>query len=224
MTKISFFIILCIIVSTASAEVPTVSIVNNSDTNRSGSYGIFINSSESITFWANSTNDSVTWNWYRDGVSVSNNFNNYTTSWSSGSYHHVYVNATNVSGTSNTVFWGINMFPAMATSANSITLLNETPADMIETAIVNNDFPAIVNAPVQVYLNLIGLSFYAVIWSIVFGMMWVKQKSVDIPSIVGIIFGGILVTFLPAQYQLVSQALIVFGIFAAIYVFYKGRG
>jgi len=209
----------------ASAAPPVISIINNSKTNTSSSYGIFLNNSESITFRVNTTNTSNTWNWYKDSVLVVNNFNNYTTSFTTGSYHYVKVNTTNSSGTSNNLTWGINVFPAMATSpGNKINLLNESPSQDLATAIENNDMPGLVNSPVKVYINLIGLSFYAVIWFIVFGMLWIKQASINIPSIVGVIFGGILVTFLPAQYQLVSQALIVFGIFAVIYVFYKGRG
>ncbi len=208
-----------------SATLPVISIHNNSNTNRSDSYGIVLDNGESITFRANTTNASNTWNWQNDKVNVSNNFNNYTTSWTEGSYHHVYLTTTNVSGTSNTIFWGINVLPAYATSlVDDITLLNETPADELEAAIDNNDFPAMINAPQRIYVNAIGLSFYAVIWFIVFGMQWIKQSSINIPAIVGVIFGGIIITFLPAQYQLVSQALIVFGIFAVIYVFYKGRG
>ncbi len=204
---------------------PTISIHNNSKTNTSSSYGIFLDSGESITFRANTTPPSNSWNWYIDGILQSNNYNNLTTSWSSGSYHYVYLNTTNSYGTSNNLTWGINVFPAMAVSpGNNINLLNESPSQDLSTAIQNNDMPGIVNSPVKVYVNLIGLSFYAVIWFIVFGMLWIKQASINIPSIIGVIFGGILVTFLPAQYQLVSQALIVFGIFAAIYVFYKGRG
>lgn len=209
----------------AAAAPPVISIHNNSHTNRSGSYGIVLDNGESITFRANTTNASNTWNWQRDGVNVSNNFNNYTTSWTEGSYHHIYLTATNASGTSNTIFWGINVLPAYATSpTDDISLLNETPADELEQAIDDNDFPRMVNAPQKLYINAIGLAYYAVIWFIVFGMQWIKQSSINIPAIVGVIFGGIIITFLPAQYQLVSQALIVFGIFAVIYVFYKGRG
>lgn len=221
-------LILCIIfflIYNASAAPPIISVINNSKTNTTGLYGIFINNSESITFRVNTTNISNTWNWYRDNILVINNFNNYTTSFTTGTYHYVSVNSTNSSGTSNNLTWGINVFPAMAVSpGNNINLLNESPSQDLSIAIQNNDMPGIVNSPVKVYVNLIGLSFYAVIWFIVFGMLWIKQASINIPAIIGVIFGGILVTFLPAQYQLVSQALIVFGIFAAIYVFYKGRG
>ncbi len=229
-TNKAFFMLMLIIaaivliVYNASAQ-PVISIHNNSNTNTSSSYGIFLDNGESITFRANTTNSSNTWHWYRDGISVVNNFDNYTTSFTTGSYHYVSLNTSNASGYSNNLTWGINVFPAMATSpAYDIQLLNETPAEVLDRAIDNKSFPEIVSAPLQIYINLIGLGFYAFVWFIAFGMMWIKQASINIPTVVGVIFGGIIITFLPAQYQLVSQVLIVFGIFAVIYIFFKGRG
>lgn len=222
---ILFFCAAILVADIASAQPPTISIINNTKTNTNSSYGIFLNNSESITFWANTTNTSNTWKWYKDSVLQTNNFNNFTTSFTKGSYHYVFLNTTNISGVSNNLAWGINVFAAMASSpADNIPLLNETPANNLENAIVNNSLPEITESSIKVYINVVGLSFYAFIWFIAFAMFWIKQASINIPAIVGVIFGGLIISFLPAQYQLVSQVFIVFGIFAVIYVFYKGRG
>lgn len=218
-------IVFLLSVGIADANVPTVlSIKNNSYSGTTSSYGIFLNNGQSITLTANSTNNSNTWNWYVDKVAITNNFNNTTQSFTKGTYHYVQVNATNGTNVSNTIYWGINVLPAMATLGDQITLLNETPSQDFASAIENNSLQEIVHAPITVYLNLIGLSFYAFVWFIAFGMVWVKQSSINIPAVIGVIFGGIIITFLPPQYQLVAQVLTIFGIFAIIYIFYKGRG
>lgn len=220
--------LLLFIIYNASAQ-PTISIINNSKTNTSITgtlflHGIFINNSESITFFASTNNISNTWHWRIDNVLQSNNFNNITTSWSSGTFHYVQVNANNSSGTSNNLTWGINVYPAMATSVDAIQSFNETPNTDLETGIAESNLTKIIEAPISVYVNIVGIMFYAFIWFIAVGMMWTKQQSMNIPTVIGIIFGGLIVTFLPPQYQLVSQVIIAFGIFAIIYVFFKGRG
>ena len=207
-----------------SAVPPTISIVNNSKTNTSDSYGIYLLNSQVIIFNASTTDNTNTWNWYQDGILQINNNPSFTTAFSSGSYHYVQLNTTNIDGTSNNLTWGINVAPEMATSSNNIPTLNETPATNFNLALKQKDMPKLVGSSQTVYLNLIGLSYYAFVWFIVFGMMWIKQSSINIPAVIGIIFGGIIITFLPSQYQLVSQVLIVFGIFAVIYIFFKGRG
>lgn len=218
-----FGVIFYFIIST-NAAVPTLTIINNTYNNGTGSYGIFLNSGQSITFNVANISNVITWNWYVDKVLQSNNNSAFTTSFSSGSYHYVQVNATNINGTSNTLIWGVNVYPAMAVSSQKIQSLNESPANDLQTAISQKSFTGIIAAPIKIYTNLLGLGFYAFLWFLVFVMMWLKQQSINIPATVGIIFGGLLITFLPPAYQLISQVLIVFGIFAVIYVFFKGRG
>lgn len=203
---------------------PFLTIINNSVTNDTSVYKIFLNNLQSITFNVNTTDDTNTWNWYLDNTLQTNPLPYFTVAFSSGSYHYVSVNATNASGTSNNITWGINVYPPMATSPQAISLLNETPAKDLMNAIQQKSFVNFIVAPTKIYTNLMGLGFYTFVWFIVFSMLWLKQQSINIPSVVGVIFGGVLVTFLPPQYQLISQVLIVFGIFAVIYVFFKGRG
>lgn len=203
-------------------SAPVLSIINNSKTNDAATTKIFLDNAESITFFASSNHPITTWNWSVDSVIQSNNYDNLTTSWSTGKYHYVSLSGVNTYGTSNTLTWGVNVFPAMATA--TIGALNETPADAIRDALKDKDAPALVMATVLPFTNLLGAFFYAIVWFMVFVMLWIKQKSMNVPMIIGIIFGGLIISFLPEQYQLVTTALIVLGIFGIIYIFFKGRG
>jgi hypothetical protein len=201
---------------------PTITIINNSKTNDVSTSNIFLSNSEAITFYVSANEDVDTWHWYVDNVLQSNNYDNFTTSWNTGTYHYVKVNASNTGDNSNTLSWGINVYPALASA--TISALNETPANNMKNAMSNKDPVGLINATTAPYMNLIGVYFYAFIWLIVFVMLWIKQGSMNIPMVIGIIFGGLIISFLPAPYQLVTQAFIAFGILAVVYVLFKGRG
>lgn len=221
-TILIILVLILLFTPSASPIPPALSIINNSKTNDTSISKIFLNNSEPITFFVLTNNENMTWNWYKDGILQSNNYDNYTTSWSTGRYHYVSVNGTNANGSSNLLAWGINVYPAMVTT--TIAALNETPYNELHEAMRNKDMPALVMATTLPFTNLIGAFFYAIVWFMVFVMLWIKQKSMNIPMVIGIIFGGLMISFLPAQYQLVSVALITLGIFAILYVFFKGRG
>ena len=206
-----------------------LSVINNTKTNNAQLNGIVLNNGQSVTMYALPSSPVTTWNWYSDGTPISNNFNNYTVSFTSKTAHYIKVNATNVLGTSNTLTWQLDVLPAYASTP--VPTLNETPANNLMADISNKSFTGFVKDSIVPYTTgyeigqtLLGNAFYLIIWILIFAMMWIKQGSLTIPMTVGVIFGGLLISFLPAQYQLVAQILIVFGIFGVVYVFYKGRG
>lgn len=203
-------------------SIPILSITNNSITNDTSTTKIFLNNSQSISFYVSSNEPNNTFFWYSNGTHQVNNLPNFTISYTKGTYHYVIVNATNLNGTSNSIKWGLNVYPAVATQ--TISLLNETPGTNLMNAMATNDFKGFIVASIDPYLNLIGVFFYAIVWGLYFAMIWIKQGTLNMPMIIGIIFGGLLISFLPATYQLIAQVLIVFGIVAVIYVFFKGRG
>lgn len=59
---------------------------------------------------ANQTID--TWNWFKDGVNQSNNYDNFSTNFSNWGTYTIQVNATNTNGTSNTITWTVKSVDA----------------------------------------------------------------------------------------------------------------
>jgi hypothetical protein len=87
---------------------PAITLWNNDKTN-DDSLHITVNESESVCFNATANQTITTWNWFREGVDQSNNFDNYTTSWSVNGTYTVSVNATNANGTSDAKTWTITV-------------------------------------------------------------------------------------------------------------------
>ncbi len=68
-----------------------------------------LNSSEAVRFNATANQTITAWNWFKDGVGQSNNFDNISTSFGAGGTHTLTVNATNGNGITNTVTWNITV-------------------------------------------------------------------------------------------------------------------
>ncbi len=79
------------------------------DKTNDDSLHITLNASESVRFNATANQTITTWNWFNNGVAQSNNYDNYTTSWSVGGTYIVSVNATNANGTSDTKTWTVTV-------------------------------------------------------------------------------------------------------------------
>ncbi len=110
---------------TAAYPAPAITGWGNDKTNNA-STSITVNESESVRFNATANQTITTWKWFKDGANQSNNFDNYTTSWSVNGTNNVTVNATNDNGTSDTTTWTITvndiMPPEIVTG-----LTNDTP-------------------------------------------------------------------------------------------------
>ena len=106
-----------------------------------------------------------------------------------------------------------------------------TPVPTVDPAIYNNlinnisrmDAPGILFASSGVYTNAVGNIFYLFIWLMIFSMYWLAQRNVTLPSTMGIILGGAIITTLPESYQPVAVALIALSGSAVIYFMYTER-
>src|SRR3990172_4690690 len=96
---------------------------NNKTNNATHTLGV--NISESVRFNATANQTITSWNWYKDDVNQINNYDNFTTSWSSGGAKTIKVNATNDNGTSNTVIWNVNV----NAGPSFIHFIDPTPAN-----------------------------------------------------------------------------------------------
>lgn len=111
---------------------PNITSWGNSKTN-DNNINININVGEVIKFNIVADQSIGTWRWYKDGIIQTNNYNNFTTSWSTTGSKIISVNGTNINGTTNTVIWTITVLNQMTLSscgnlnkANYIYVLNSS--------------------------------------------------------------------------------------------------
>ncbi len=119
---------------------PAITSWGNNITNNE-SLALTINTSEAVKFNATTNQTITTWNWYKDDINQNNNFDNFTTSWSSDGTKTIKVNATNNNGTSDTIIWSVNV----NTESPSISFTDPTPAN---SAILNQNY-AYINTTVS---------------------------------------------------------------------------
>ena len=112
-------------VTTAAYSVPAITSWYNNKTNNNATT-ITINESEVVYFNA-TANQIVTWHWYNNGSVSSNDFDNYTTSWSVNGTKNILVNGTNANGTTNTVNWTITVVDDTTPPGQVMNLTNSTP-------------------------------------------------------------------------------------------------
>ncbi len=87
-----------------------------------------LNKSEFTSFNATANQSITTWNWYKDSVAQSNNFDNISLSWSTSGIKNLTLNATNTNGTSNTITWNIIIPPSSVTSLSAGAALTSLSA------------------------------------------------------------------------------------------------
>ena len=153
-------------VAEEGGEIPSITAWNNSKTNNN-SLDFTINISESINFNATANQSITTWNWYKDNIDQTHNFDNITLSWSSDGLKHVIINATNSNGTSNSITWNVTVEsiadttpPASITNLTNVTgnfwhnwtWSNPTDSDFNHTMIyLNNVFTTNVSNSTSFY-------------------------------------------------------------------------
>ncbi len=114
------------IVNPQPVYAPSITFWSNSKTNNN-SLTLAVNTSETVNFNATANQTITTWNWYQDGVNQNNNYDNFTTSWSTSGTKSIQVNATNSNGTSNTITWNITV------QAQPATYIPPSPANITST-------------------------------------------------------------------------------------------
>ena len=104
-----------------------------------------IYTSESVNFNATANQTITTWNWYKDDVDQSHNYDNISLSWSTPGLKHVIVNATNSNGTSSSITWNVTVNAVVDTSYFTyykIITINQT---MINQSIGTGTYPLLVS-------------------------------------------------------------------------------
>ena len=74
------------------------------------------------------------------------------------------------------------------------------------------------------FTAVVGNLFFALFFASFFYMMWIRTGRIEIPSTIGIIVGGLLLSFAPPEFRLIAKLFIAFSIFGIIYMLLKERG
>ena len=211
---VATLLILCIPCNAA----PGWSDWNNSKDN--STYYPNLNYSESIQF--NVTADEVItgYHWWKDGVVISNDWNNYTTSFTSGT-HNISVIATSASGNTSMLTFRPVVYREVAVA--TVGSINETPyADMM-VAVDENDFEGYFGAVTNVFTNVMGSVFYLLLFGIYFVMIWIRQESASMPMVLGFVLGAVLLGYVTESFVQGGIVLLVIGATAVFYSLFKER-
>lgn len=216
--------ILCIallfLMPSTALAAPVITEYTNGATNDDSLYPDIDNGAN--TLFAVVVNESVTlYEWWVDGTKTTDvdafTFATFTDPY----YHNVTVKATAVSGTVQMSWYPVVYRADAVTTAETI---NETPYDdMIGSMADDTDYIAFLSATVLPFTTVIGAMFYVLIWGIYFAMVWIRQESVYVPSVVGLIVGMVLFVFLPSNFAVAGTSLLVLSSAAAIFNLYKER-
>lgn len=223
-SKSVFLAILCIaafILSSHTAlALPVISSYSNTVTNDDSLYPDVANGA-TVTFSV-TINESVTlYEWWDGSTQVTNNQNTFARSWTDPYYQNVTMKATTANGTVQMSWYPVVYRAVGITTAETI---NETAHDdMMESFEDDTDYISFLSATVLPFTSVIGAMFYVLVWGVYFGMVWIRQESVYVPSVVGLIVGVVLFVFLPSNFAVAGTSLLVLSAAAAIFNLYKER-
>jgi hypothetical protein len=85
------------------------------------------------------------------------------------------------------------------------------------------DWVALIGATAGAYTAPLGPLAYVIIFAIPFLMMWITQRDMTLPGIVGALLGLFIIIRLPAEFHLVATTFIAISIVAVVYSLVKER-
>ena len=216
---VSVALLVMLILCIPSNAAPSFTTWDNSK-DGTGYYPV-VADSESITF--NVTADEVItqYYWYKDDVLVSNDWDNYTTSWASPFTKNISVIATSASGNTSMLTWNPVVNRAVATTTPET--INETPHTDMLTAVGNDDFEGFFGSVSDIFTNVMGTVFYLALFGIYFVMVWIRQEGVSMPMVLLFSLGTVLLGFVTESFVQGILALVVICATAVFYSLFKER-
>jgi len=116
-----------------------------------------------------------------------------------------------------------------------VDTIDDTPYYALLNALVGQTFEGPINESAEPnfiefgksvtipYTNILGSLFFVIFFGAFFIMMWLRQGNIAIPSTIGIIVGGVLLKYAPAEFRLPAILFISFNVFGIIYTLLKER-
>ena len=208
----------------SSAEAaPAIELYNNSVSGTSLYPHQQVNSN--IVFYVY-VNESVDYTWYKAGVLISNNFNNYSSQWTGPGQKNITVFGTNVNGSTEHVSWYPLIEQEMAGAGDVITVLNQTPYDSVIDVISSEDpeYESLLFALTMPFTNIFGSIFYVIAFGVPFIFMWIGHGSAKVPAVLACMLSPVLLGAFNPDYIGISVLMILLVLFGVIYSMYKERG
>jgi len=211
---------LLILSSHTALALPVISSYSNTATNDDSLYPDIVNGA-TVTFSV-TINESVTlYEWWDGNTQVTNDQNTFARSWTEPYYQNVTMKATTANGTVQMSWYPVVYRAVGITTSETI---NETAYnEMLGSFEDDTDYVAFLSATTLPFTTVIGAMFYVLIWGIYFAMVWIRQESVYVPSVVGLIVGVVLFVFLPSNFAVAGTSLLVLSAATAIFNLYKER-
>jgi len=92
--------------------------------------------------------------------------------------------------------------------------------DLTNSSLDPTNMSQVASAP---YTDVLGNVFWGGLFGILFLMIWVRQEDVTIPSLLGLIIGGSLWSFMPAEWVQMAMSLTVISFAGLVYSLLRGR-
>jgi uncharacterized membrane protein (DUF485 family) len=214
------FIILVLLCNNAACT-PQITNATNSQT---GTHlYLYPNYGDTVIFTAEANETITTWTWHANEYDQFNNHPTYSLLYTDFGYHNVSVYGTNAGGNTNTIIWIVWVNRELRdTHAENV---DETAYNMLQDSISDEpSFHALMRAISHPYTSALGLIFYLFLFGLPLLMMYIRQDSMTIPATLMFIIGGVIIAMLPAQWQIITGALMGLALFGMLYKLYKERG
>lgn len=214
------FIILVVICDNAACA-PSITTATNSQTGNA-TY-LYPDHGDTVLFTVAANETITTWTWHADGIDQANNHAHLELTYTAFGYHNVTVTGTNANGNTNPTTWIVwtnrELRDTHAEPADT------TAHDMLQESISDEpSFHGLMQAISHPYTNALGLIFYLFLFGLPLLMMYIRQNSMTIPATLMFLIGGVIIAMLPAQWQIITGALMGLALFGMLYKLYKERG
>ena len=117
----------------------------------------------------------------------------------------------------------VALVPSAASLPAPIPTLDPTNYNNVKNNISAYDMVGTIGAVWEGYVNIMGYIINVFLIILIFGMMWIRQGHMGLPTVLGLIFAGVFIAMLPGPYQLYASALIGIGGFAFLLKLFSER-
>jgi len=152
-------------------------------------YGNHVITYQDTTIWINTT-ESAPIAWTVDGVTNAETGQNLSIVFEDAGNHYVSAN-----GIDNTI---VTVRRALATG--SVEAFEEGNYNNITTHLEDSDWEGFASDSTQPYTDLIGKPFWLILFVLPFVLNWKKQETLTISTVMALIFGVLIISFIPTTY------------------------